>query len=198
VLPSDATRQVRTVTSTAAKSKVRDHTRAMPRSEPDHVIRVTLAAASELGVESVHDASSARQQTSHSLQEREPGSTTRGAYGGRTSTSSTDASTCAAQGAKPPTAPSSSTSRRPYQPPSSHRRRAARGVVLLDGLVESYVLGLLERVRKSARPPQLRCPRMCVARPTPYGCVLSSGKVIMADYLLQRLTRGNPAPNLEW
>jgi hypothetical protein len=34
VLPSDATRQVRTVTSTAAKSKVRDHTRALRPRRP--------------------------------------------------------------------------------------------------------------------------------------------------------------------
>jgi integrase len=50
VLLSDATRQVRTVTSTAAKSKVRDHTRAMTRSERDHVIQATLLAASESGL----------------------------------------------------------------------------------------------------------------------------------------------------
>ena len=47
VLSSDATRQVRTVTSTAAKSMVRDHTRAMTRSERDHVIQATLLAARE-------------------------------------------------------------------------------------------------------------------------------------------------------
>jgi integrase len=50
VLPSDATRQVRTVTSTAAKSNVRDHTRAMTRSERDHIIQATLIAASEPGL----------------------------------------------------------------------------------------------------------------------------------------------------
>ena len=50
VLSSDATRQVRTVTSTAAKSKVRDHTRAMTRSERDHVIQATLLAAREPGL----------------------------------------------------------------------------------------------------------------------------------------------------
>ena len=50
VLSSDATRQVRTVTSTAAKSNVRDHTRAMTRSERDHVIHATLLAASEPGL----------------------------------------------------------------------------------------------------------------------------------------------------
>jgi integrase len=50
VLSSDATRQVRTVTSTAAKSKVRDHTRAMTRSERDHVIDATLLAAREPGL----------------------------------------------------------------------------------------------------------------------------------------------------
>jgi hypothetical protein len=49
VLSSDAMRQVRTVTSTAAKSKARDHTRAMTRSERDHVIEATLLAASEPG-----------------------------------------------------------------------------------------------------------------------------------------------------
>jgi integrase len=50
VLSSDATRQVRTVTSTAAKSRVRDHTRAMTRSERDHVVQATLLAASEPGL----------------------------------------------------------------------------------------------------------------------------------------------------
>jgi integrase len=50
VLSSDATRQVRTVTSTAAKSKERDHTRAMTRSERDHVIEATLLAAREPGL----------------------------------------------------------------------------------------------------------------------------------------------------
>jgi integrase len=50
VLPSDATRQVRTVTSIAAKSKARDHTRAMTRSERDHIIQATLVAASEPGL----------------------------------------------------------------------------------------------------------------------------------------------------
>jgi integrase len=50
VLPSDATRQVRTVTSTAAKSKVRDHTRAMTRSERDNIIAATLLAAREPGL----------------------------------------------------------------------------------------------------------------------------------------------------
>jgi integrase len=50
VLLSDATRQVRMVTSTAAKPKVRDHTRAMTRSERDHVIQATLLAASESGL----------------------------------------------------------------------------------------------------------------------------------------------------
>ena len=49
VLPSDATRQVRTVTSTAAKLKVRDHTRAMTRSERDHIIQATLVAARSQG-----------------------------------------------------------------------------------------------------------------------------------------------------
>jgi hypothetical protein len=38
VLSSDAMCRVRTVTSTAAKSNVRDHTRAMTRSERDHII----------------------------------------------------------------------------------------------------------------------------------------------------------------
>ena len=50
VLSSDATRQVRTVTSTTAKSGERDHTRAMTRSERDHVIHVTLLAAREPGL----------------------------------------------------------------------------------------------------------------------------------------------------
>jgi integrase len=50
VLSSDSTRQVRTVTSTAAKSKLRDHTRAMTRSERDHVIHATLLSASEPGL----------------------------------------------------------------------------------------------------------------------------------------------------
>jgi integrase len=50
VLPSDATRQVRTVTSTAAKSKVRDHTRAMTRSERDNIIAETLLATREPGL----------------------------------------------------------------------------------------------------------------------------------------------------
>jgi integrase len=50
VLSSDATRQVRTVTSTAAKSKERDHTRAMTRSEPDQIIHATLLAAREPGL----------------------------------------------------------------------------------------------------------------------------------------------------
>jgi integrase len=50
VLSSDATRQVRTVTSTAAKSKERDHTRAMTRSERDHVIHATLLAARAPGL----------------------------------------------------------------------------------------------------------------------------------------------------
>ena len=49
VLSSDATRQVRTVTSTAAKSRVRDHTQAMTRSERNHVVQATLLAASEPG-----------------------------------------------------------------------------------------------------------------------------------------------------
>ena len=49
VLPSDATRQVRTVTSTSAKSKVRDHTRAMTRSERDNIIAETLLATREQG-----------------------------------------------------------------------------------------------------------------------------------------------------
>jgi integrase len=50
VLPSDALRQIRTVASTAAKSKLRDHTRAMTRGERDHVIQATLLAASEPGL----------------------------------------------------------------------------------------------------------------------------------------------------
>jgi len=50
VLSSDATRQVRRVTSTAAKSKERDHTRAMTRTERDHVIEATLVAAREPGL----------------------------------------------------------------------------------------------------------------------------------------------------
>jgi integrase len=50
VLSSDATRQVRTVTSTAARSSERDHTRAMTRSERDHVIEATLLAAREPGL----------------------------------------------------------------------------------------------------------------------------------------------------
>jgi len=50
VLSGDATRQVRTVTSTAAKSRVRDRTRAMTRSERDHVVQATLLAASEPGL----------------------------------------------------------------------------------------------------------------------------------------------------
>jgi integrase len=50
VLSSDATRQIRTVTSTAARSKERDHTRAMTRSERDHVIEATLVAAREPGL----------------------------------------------------------------------------------------------------------------------------------------------------
>ena len=50
VLSNDATRQVRTVTSTTAKSKARDHTRAMARSERDHVIHATLLAAHEPGL----------------------------------------------------------------------------------------------------------------------------------------------------
>jgi integrase len=50
VLSTDATRQVRTVTSTAAKSKERDHTRAMTRTERDHVIEATLVAAREPGL----------------------------------------------------------------------------------------------------------------------------------------------------
>ena len=50
VLSSDATRQVRTVTSTTAKSGERDHTRAMTRSERDYVIHVTLLAAREPGL----------------------------------------------------------------------------------------------------------------------------------------------------
>jgi len=50
VLSSDAMRQVRTVTSTAAKSKERDHTRAMTRSERDRVIQATLLAAGEPGL----------------------------------------------------------------------------------------------------------------------------------------------------
>jgi integrase len=50
VLSSDATRQVRTVTSTAARSKERDHTRAMTRSERDQVIEATLLAAREPGL----------------------------------------------------------------------------------------------------------------------------------------------------
>jgi integrase len=50
VLSSDAMRQVRTVTSTAAKSKARDHTRAMTRSERDGAVQATLLAASEPGL----------------------------------------------------------------------------------------------------------------------------------------------------
>jgi hypothetical protein len=50
VLSSDATRQVRTVTSTAARSNERDHTRAMTRSERDHVIEATLLATREPGL----------------------------------------------------------------------------------------------------------------------------------------------------
>jgi hypothetical protein len=50
VLSSDAMCQVRTVTSTAAKSDVRDHTRAMTRSERDHIIQAILLAASEPGL----------------------------------------------------------------------------------------------------------------------------------------------------
>jgi integrase len=50
VLSSDAMRQVRTVTSTAAKSKARDHTRAMTRSERDDVVQATLLAASAPGL----------------------------------------------------------------------------------------------------------------------------------------------------
>jgi integrase len=50
VLSGDATPQVRTVTSTAAKSRVRDRTRAMTRSERDHVVQATLLAASEPGL----------------------------------------------------------------------------------------------------------------------------------------------------
>jgi integrase len=50
VLSSDATRQVRTVTSTAAKSNERDHTRAMTRTERDYVIEATLVAAREPGL----------------------------------------------------------------------------------------------------------------------------------------------------
>ena len=50
VLSSDAMRQVRTVTSTAAKSTMRDHTRAMTRGERDQVIQATLLAASEPGL----------------------------------------------------------------------------------------------------------------------------------------------------
>ena len=50
VLSSDATRQVRTVTSIAAKSTVRDHTRAMTRRERANVIAATLLAASEPGL----------------------------------------------------------------------------------------------------------------------------------------------------
>jgi integrase len=49
-LPRDATRQVRTVMSTAAKSTARDHTRAMTRSERDHIIHATLVAAREPGL----------------------------------------------------------------------------------------------------------------------------------------------------
>jgi hypothetical protein len=47
VLSSDATRQVRTVTSIAAKSKERDHTPAMTRTERDHILEATLVAARE-------------------------------------------------------------------------------------------------------------------------------------------------------
>ena len=104
VLFSDATRQVRTVTSTAAKSKERDHTRAMTRSERDHVIHTTLLAAREPGLNPAADASGGRQQISlRSWQEPGPGSTKPGAFGGRTSTLSADASTCAVRRAKRPT-----------------------------------------------------------------------------------------------
>jgi hypothetical protein len=67
VLPSDATRQVRTVTSTAAKSKERDHTRAMTRSERDHVIEATRLAAGEPRVESPHPAQAPCDGRSHCL-----------------------------------------------------------------------------------------------------------------------------------
>ena len=52
MLSSDATRRARyaTVTSTAAKLKARDHTRAMTPSERDHVIQATLLAAREPGL----------------------------------------------------------------------------------------------------------------------------------------------------
>src|SRR5215203_5538351 len=50
VLSTDATRQVRTISSTAPKSKERDHTRAMTRTERDHVIEATLVAAREPGL----------------------------------------------------------------------------------------------------------------------------------------------------
>ena len=104
VLSSDATRQVRTVTSTAAKSKDRDHTRAMTRSERDHVIEATLLLAREPGLNPRTGASAVRRPISlRSWQEPGPGSMRRGAFGGRTSTLTSDASTCAAQRAKRPT-----------------------------------------------------------------------------------------------
>jgi hypothetical protein len=86
VLFNDATRQVRTVTSTAAKSKERDHTRATTRSERDHV-QATLVAAREPGLNPrTRRKRRARQQiSSHSWQGQGPGSTKRGAFGGRTS-----------------------------------------------------------------------------------------------------------------
>jgi hypothetical protein len=103
VLSSDATRQVRTVTSTTAKSGERDHTRAMTRSERDYVIHVTLLAAREPGLNPRTRRKRARPPiSSRSWQERGPGSMKLGAFGGRMSTLSTDASICAAQRAKRP------------------------------------------------------------------------------------------------
>ena len=106
VLSSDATRQVRTVTSTAEKSKVRDHTRAMTRSERDHVIYATLLAAREQGLNprtrrkrrATADFIAFLAGTGARMRAR------RVAFGGRTSTLCADASTCEAQRAKHPTA----------------------------------------------------------------------------------------------
>lgn len=64
VLPSEATRQVRTVTFTTAKSKERDHTRAVTRGKRDHVIAATLLAAREPGSIPAHNASAVRRHIS--------------------------------------------------------------------------------------------------------------------------------------
>jgi hypothetical protein len=101
VLSSDATRQVRTVTSTAANSNVRDRTRAMTRSERDLVIHATLLAAREPGLNPrTRRKRRATADLIAFLAGTGPGSTKPGAFGGKTSILSADASTCAAQRAK--------------------------------------------------------------------------------------------------